>query len=196
MLAARPRADFRKTYFTALSEAALSALADRFDTLKAQAIDHFGRGDAAVSHEMAVEARYRGQEHGVLCPIRADDTVATFAERFHATHGQAYTFRLEDTPVEITGLHLEATLETETITLATLDPSGRTLPASRKGARAVWFRDGGWTDCPVHARDLIPAGQPLSGPVLIEEATATTLVLPGQTAELSDTGILVIREGV
>jgi N-methylhydantoinase A len=36
----------------------------------------------------------------------------------------------------------------------------------------------------------------LSGPVLIEEATATTLVLPGQTAELSDTGILVIREGV
>lgn len=197
MLAARPRADFRTTYFTALTEAAISAVADRFDALKAQAIDHFGRGDAAaVSHEMAVDARYRGQEHGVLCPIRADDTVATFAERFHATHAQAYTFRLDDTPVEITGLHLEATLETETITLATLDPSGRNLAASRKGIRAVWFRDGGWTDCPVHARDLIPAGQPLAGPLLIEEATATTLVLPSQTAELSDTGILVLREGV
>jgi N-methylhydantoinase A len=197
MLAARPRADFRTTYFTALSEAALSALADRFGALKAQAIDHFGRGDAAaVSHAMSVDARYRGQEHGVLCPIRADDTVATFTERFHATHAQAYTFRLDDTPVEITGLHLEATLETETITLATLDPIGRSLAASRKGTRAVWFRDGGWTDCPVHARDRLPAGEPLAGPLLIEEATATTLVLPSQMAELSDTGILVLREGV
>jgi N-methylhydantoinase A len=36
----------------------------------------------------------------------------------------------------------------------------------------------------------------LAGPLLIEEATATTLVLPSQMAELSDTGILVLREGV
>ena len=197
MLAARPRADFRTTYFTALSDTAMMALADRFDALRAQAVDHFGRGASApVSHEMAVDARYRGQEHGVLCPIRADDTVATFAERFHATHAQAYTFRLDDTPVEITGLHLEATLETETINLVTLDPGSRDLAASRKGTRAVWFRDAGWADCPVHARDLLPTGQSLAGPLLIEEPTATTLVLPGQRAELTATGILVLREGV
>ncbi|MGQ0565516.1 MAG: hypothetical protein ACT4OK_10640 [Gemmobacter sp.] len=131
----------------------------------------------------------------MLCPLHPDDDAPRVAERFHAAHAQAYTFRLDHTPVEITGLHLEATLETETIRLRPVDPAGRSLAGARKGTRAVWFRDLGWTDCPVHDRDRLPVATPVPGPALIEEATATTLVLPGQRADLTDTGILTLREG-
>ncbi|MGQ0565517.1 MAG: hydantoinase B/oxoprolinase family protein [Gemmobacter sp.] len=57
MLAARPRADFRETYFTPLSDAALARVLDLFGALKGRALDHFGHADAAVGHEMAVDAR-------------------------------------------------------------------------------------------------------------------------------------------
>lgn len=195
MLAARPRADFRTTYFTALSEEALTELASRFDALKAEAAQHLARGDAArIGHEMSVDARYRGQEHGVLCPLLPTDTVGSFAGRFHSLHAQAYTFRLDTTPVEITGLHLEATLQTETINLLPLEAKGRSAEAALRGHRTVWFRDRGWADCDVLARDRMPIDQPLPGPLLIEEATATTLVLPGQVARLNLVGILVVTE--
>jgi N-methylhydantoinase A len=195
MLAARPRADFRATWFALLDDRVLGAAMAQFEALKVEAIGHFGLGEsAAIGYDLFVDARYRGQEHGVLCPVLPDDTLATFAERFHAIHKQSYTFRLDGSPIEITGLHLEATLQTETINLVPVATLGRGIEESRKGHRRVWFRDQGWTDCPVHDRDLLPVDTLLHGPLLIEEATATTLILPGQTLEMSDTGILLIRE--
>jgi N-methylhydantoinase A/oxoprolinase/acetone carboxylase beta subunit len=38
------------------------------------------------------------------------------------------------------------------------------------------------------------AGAVLAGPVLIEEATATTMVLPGQRASIDRFGLVVIEE--
>ena len=43
-------------------------------------------------------------------------------------------------------------------------------------------------------RDLLPPDQPVTGPAIIEEASATTLVQPGQVATLTQIGILVLRE--
>jgi N-methylhydantoinase A len=195
MLAARPRADFRTTWFAPLDDSALAGAMAQFEALKADAIAHFGRGDGAkISFDLSVDARYRGQEHGVLCEVLPDDTVGSFAERFHGVHTQAYTFRLDGAPIEITGLHLEATLETETIRLVPVDPAGRGVAASRKGSRAVWLREKGWTSCAVHDRALLPVAEPMPGPLLIEEATATTLVLLGQVLTLTETGIILIRE--
>ena len=130
----------------------------------------------------------------MLCALLPDDTPQTLAERFHATHAQAYTFRLDQTGIEITGLHLEATLNSETIKLLPVPVQGRGLEQSRKGTRAVYFQELGWTDCAVHDRNKLPVGPNFDGPLLIEEPTATTLVLPGQSASMTETGILLIRE--
>ena len=195
MLAARPRADFRATWFAALSTAALGAIADHFTALQAEAVAHFGQEPGAlIQFDCAVEARYRGQEHGVVCGFSAADTPASFAARFNAAHETAYTFALPEAAIEITGLHLAATLEVETIALVPVDPAGRSQDAARLGERAVYFRDPGWKTCPVNRRDLLPPDQPVTGPAIIEEASATTLVQPGQVATLTQIGILVLRE--
>jgi len=195
MLAARPRADFRATWFAPLDAAALAGAGAGFARLRAEAVAHFGQGeDAVITFDMALDARYHGQEHGVMCTLLPGDDLAAVTARFHATHRQAYTFRLDDSPIEITGLHLVAALEVPTIRLASVATEGRGLAASRKGAREVWFRDLGWTPCPVLDRDRMPVATPITGPLLLEEATTTTLVLPGQSASLTETGILMIRE--
>ena len=196
MLAADPRADFRKTWFAALDAGSLATVASLFEGMHDEAIEHFGRGpDAPITHLHALEARYAGQEHGVMAAWQAGDTPEDFAARFHDAHERAYTFRLPETEIEITGLHLEARLEGGTIGLAPLGPEGRGLEQSRQGARRVWLGAAeGWTDCPVHDRGRLPLDTPLPGPLIIEEATATTLVLPGQTATLEPGGCLVIHE--
>ncbi|MEM6743328.1 MAG: hydantoinase/oxoprolinase family protein [Pseudomonadota bacterium] len=197
MLAAQPRADFRATWFAPLDPEAMAGAADRFAALEAEAEAHFAAASASpVTHTRALEARYAGQEHGVMAPWGPGDDAARFAEGFHATHERAYTFRLDVAEIEITGLHLEARLETGLAVLAPLSPEGRSLDAARKGERQVWLSpEAGWTPCPVYDRDRLPLDQPLPGPLIVEEATTTTLVLPGQTARLDPGGCLLIREG-
>lgn len=196
MLAAEPRADFRKTWYAPLDPGSLESIATLFAGMQDEAVEHFGRGpDAAITHVHALEARYAGQEHGVMAAILPGDTPEVFAARFHEAHERAYTFRLPDTQIEITGLHLESRLEGGTINLVPLDEAGRGLDQSRRGARQVWLDSAqGWTSVPVHDRDRLPLERALTGPLIIEEPTTTTLILAGQTATLEPGGCLVIRE--
>jgi len=196
MLAAEPRADFRGTWFAALTDAALKELAGRFDGLETEAVEYFAKGqDADIRFTYQVEARYRGQEHGVFAQFDRQDDIHSFAERFHAAHEKAYSFRLPDAGVEITTLHLEAVLNGPVISLPLLAATSNGIEVAMTGRRKVYFGGSlGWVSCPVYERSLLGPGQSIEGPMIIEEATATTLVQDGQTMDVTDTGILVIRE--
>lgn len=196
MLAAEPRADFWGTWFSPLTADATRTLADRFNELEEEAVAYFAKGqEADIGFSYKVEARYRGQEHGVFASFRRDDDVLSFAERFHAAHERAYSFRLADTTIEITTLHLEAVLNGPVITLPPLPTNGRSLDAALTGRRDVYFSaSAGWVSCPVYQRSLLSPGLSIEGPMIIEEATATTLVLADQWLSVTDTGILIVRE--
>lgn len=196
MLAAEPRADFRSTWFQPLADEAMAQIVTRFSALEKEAVTYFAKGqDAAIRFTHLVEARYRGQEHGVFAAFRPDDDLVAFADRFHAAHEKAYSFRLPGSAIEITTLHLEAVLRGPVIALPNVPGAGRSFAAARTGARDVYFGAAvGWVACPVLDRNLLPAGEALKGPAIIEEPTATTLLLDGQVMEMTESGILVIRE--
>lgn len=196
MLAAEPRVDFRKTWYADLSANTLAEVQQVFGALKDEALTHFGRGsDARIRKVHALEARYAGQEHGVMAGFETGDGLEDFARRFHAAHERAYTFRLDGTPIEITGLHLEAHLEGTTIDLAEIAPHGRGLAESRTGTRRLFCGEGlGWMEYPVHDRMRLPLDTDLPGPLIVEEATATTIAQRGQTLRMGRDGCLVIRE--
>lgn len=196
MLAAEPRADFRGTWFTPLTDEALKELANRFDGLEGEAVDYFAKGqDADIRFTYQVEARYRGQEHGVFAQFDRMDDNRSFAERFHAAHERAYSFRLPDAGIEITTLHLEAVLNGPVISLPLLPATSNGIEVAMTGRRKVYFGASlGWVSCPVYERSLLGPGQSIEGPMIIEESTATTLVQGGQTMDVTDTGILIIRE--
>lgn len=198
MLAAEPRADFRHTWFSALTAEAIKALLARFDKLEQEAIAYFAKGhDADIRFTYQVEARYRGQEHGVFAQFHRGDDREVFAERFHAVHERAYSFRLPHAAIEITTIHLEAVLNGPVIALPLLSKNGRSLDAALTGRRNVYFGAVlGWVSCPVYERSLLAPGQLIEGPMIVEEATATTLVQEKQQLSVADNGVLIIRESV
>ena len=196
MLAAEPRADFRGTWFSPLGPEAVDELKRRFDGLKREAITYFAKGATAdIRYTCRVEARYRGQEHGVFALFELGDDAESFAERYHAAHERAYAFRLPTSPIEITMIHLEAVLRGPVIAIPKLKPAGRSLAAAFKGQREVYFGgEAGWLSCPVYERAKLPYLEKVSGPLIVEEPTSTSLVLAGQELEVSEEGLLLIRE--
>jgi len=71
-------------------------------------------------------------------------------------------------------------------------PANVTLADAVLGARPVWF-DGSWFDTPVYDRARLPAGAHLSGPIVVEEAGATTIVPPHWSTAVLEYGELLLE---
>ncbi len=143
------------------------------------------------------DMRYLGQEHTVKVPIPGgeltDKEIPDINERFHQLHEHAYTFRLES-PVELVNFHLTALgrVKKPEITRINKDEA-RSVMEARKGERKVMF-DESFVTTPTYERDLLPVGATLSGPLIVEEPAATTVVFPGQRLSVDEYGFLHIEE--
>ncbi|MFT7221196.1 MAG: N-methylhydantoinase A [Candidatus Azotimanducaceae bacterium] len=196
MLAAKPRADMRKTWFRELNADAIAPLDIELNVMRQSAIDYFGQesGDL-LTFAVALQLRYRGQEHSVTTHVGGQLDVPSIAEHFHAAHKTAYSFDLVDTAVEITGIHLVAEFQSPVISCPIVVDNGLTQERAQIGQRQVFENaEQGWANCAIYERDQLPPGLEISGPALIEEPTTTTLVLSGQTFLRNDRGLLIVRE--
>jgi N-methylhydantoinase A len=195
MLTARPRFDLRQTSFSTLGADTPDTARALFHRLEEEAAAYFGGGaDTPLVFDRQIEMRYVGQEHTVATPFDPDGDVDRLREAFHAKHEQTYTFRLSDTEVELVTYHLGAELDTPRVDLPEIATTG-TVEGALIGALEVYFGEtGGEGRANVYDRERLPPGAELAGPVLIEEATATTLVLPGQRASIDRFGLIAIEE--
>jgi N-methylhydantoinase A len=142
------------------------------------------------------DMRYAGQEHTVKVPIPGgkltENDVPEIDERFHQLHDRAYTFRLES-PVELVNFHLTAMGRVEKPKITRLnEDETRSVEEACKGDRQVIF-DAGFLATPTYERDLLPVGAVLSGPLIVEEPAATTVVFPGQRVRVDEYGFLHIE---
>jgi N-methylhydantoinase A len=67
-----------------------------------------------------------------------------------------------------------------------------TLAEAQTGRRRVWFADG-WHDTPIFSRTMLPLDAQFTGPAVIEQLDATTVIEPGDLARLDPLGNLVIE---
>jgi N-methylhydantoinase A len=193
MLAARPRLDLSQTRFSRMGEESVATARKVFDELEAEAARHFGEGEGTrLFFDRKIEMRYAGQEHTVAAPYDPAMNGEGLLESFHMVHEQAYTFRLPDTPVELVTYQLGAELDMERVDLPEIRAE-TTLAAARLGERDVYIDDR-LARAGVYDRDALPPGTVLAGPAIIEEATAVTLVLPGQEVTVDRFGLLIIEE--
>jgi N-methylhydantoinase A len=135
------------------------------------------------------DMRYLGQEHTVRVPINALD-MDVIAARFHATHEQAYTFRL-DAPIEFVSLQVTAIVRQPVPDLSDYAPAaGASL--TPKAHRDVAFEEG-TVRAAIYERQDLPAEEYVDGPAIIEEPSATTVVHPGQRAAVDRLGNLILE---
>ncbi|AXG52733.1 hydantoinase/oxoprolinase [Streptomyces lincolnensis] len=132
------------------------------------------------------QLRYDGTDTTLTVELTDPDTMRHAFEERHRT---TYSFTL-DRPIVVEALSVEATGITEPPDLSALATyRGRTATPE-----TVRLHTGGaWRDVPLHRREDLPPGETVTGPVIITEAGATTVVDDGWRAATTDDGHLVME---
>ncbi|MFI1833282.1 hydantoinase B/oxoprolinase family protein [Streptomyces olivaceoviridis] len=132
------------------------------------------------------QLRYDGTDTTLTVELAEPDAMRNaFEERHRAT----YSFTL-DRPVVVEALSVEATGITTPPDLSALAPyEGR---AQAPGTVRL-HTGGAWRDVPLHRREALPPGETVTGPAIITEAGATTVVDDGWRAAATDDGHLLME---
>jgi len=195
--------DAVRTQLTPLRPEALDGIRQVYVDLEAQLTEQFVADDfdpGQVVFRRSVDARYVGQayEVNVTVPVGllAPSDVGALEEAFHAAHAERYGHSAPGEPVELVNFRAIATVPTAKPAFPRLERTGSDGAAARIGERPAWFDGSGDPVLtPVLDRDQLDAGVVLTGPAIIEEPGATTVLLPGQRAEVDDLGNIVIAVG-
>jgi N-methylhydantoinase A len=127
----------------------------------------------------SLDLRYRGQAFELNIPTAATELQLDRIEAdFHRQHRDTYGHSNPTAAIELVNARLTAYgLVPKPAPARHLAP-GANLESALDERRPVWF-EGRPHDCPVWDRDQLPEGVVLSGPAIVEEFGATTVVPPG-----------------
>jgi N-methylhydantoinase A len=129
------------------------------------------------------DVRYRGQgfELNVAFGPRVIDD-------FHAEHKRRYGYSHPQREVEIVTVRLRATLPAPKVKLARERAETREVEETKD----VWF-DGKRQRTRILAREALSSGKRYTGPAVVTEYSATTVVHPRMKFFIDDAGALVIE---
>lgn len=195
MLMADVRHDLSRTLVGPLADLDHETAGGAFAEMEAEAGELLaaeGFAPAARRYERTVDVRYTGQEHSVTVPFPGDagaGTAKAIEAEFTRLHERRYGHVMDDDPVEITTLRVQATGVVDKPTLPT-------LPERTDGAlRPRGHRDVDGADYALYAREDLYAGDRIDGPAVLTEHTATTVLHDGDRLHTGPYGELVITVG-
>ena len=199
MLLSDLRNDLVITRLTILTEQNLTIVADDLMDLERKARQELrdqGAFDEKVQAQWLLDLRYRGQAYELTVPIahRAHElSIAQIADDFGKAHERRYGHRADAEQIEIVNLRVSAAYSLGKPNAVAIKTDGR--QAVPKARRAVMFLSGEKLT-PVFAREKLPPGFAMDGPVIIEEKTSTVVIEPGWRLSVDDAGNLLLHGGV
>ena len=184
--------DYSRTVLWRTSGKLPFAQADReFSVLRRKAEHDFRqeRWKGAIRHQCSVDVRYPGQGYELNVPYTRG-----LMESFQAEHQRRYGYSYPNRGVELVTLRLRATMKsTHVANRWGTSASGRAhyAPPERTPVLFDWRK----ISTAIHARELLPTGKKYSGPAVVTEYSATTVVPEGKRFSLDRSGNLVIELG-
>ncbi|HMQ31661.1 MAG TPA: hydantoinase/oxoprolinase family protein [Chloroflexaceae bacterium] len=206
LLATDLRHDYAATLLCRLDAADPAAVSAAFTRMEAEGLTTLaGEGvpaDAARCLRQ-LDLRYVGQSHELTLAVPDDvdelgaAAAARLAARFHAEHARAYGTSAPGEPVELVSLRVSAVGQIARPRPRALAEGGPGPKPALRERRPVFFAEaGGYQECPIYDRYRLLAGMRLAGPAVVEELDSTTVIHPGQLAEVDAQGALRIRLAV
>ncbi|MDR6775562.1 MULTISPECIES: hydantoinase/oxoprolinase family protein [Azospirillum] len=172
-----------------------------FDGLEERARDEARREgtDAdALAITRILEIRYAGQGYELPVPCGGDrledaDKPAIRAA-FHRLHERTYGHCAQETAVEIVNFRVDSLAVLPKLRLPDCPPADGGSPDRAIARRRPVCFDGTnkRIDTPVYWRPNLRAGDRFDGPAIVEQADTTTVVIPGQRAEIDRHGNLIL----
>ncbi|MFL4946857.1 hydantoinase B/oxoprolinase family protein [Streptomyces sp. MMS24-I31] len=176
-----------------LEPAAMPGVTKTADGLEAAARAELLAEDVPEEHirvTRRAQLRYDGTDTTLTVELTEPDSVS---HAFEARHRATYSFTL-DRPIVVESLSVEATGITDPPDLSALAPYGAARAGRSTAPETVRLHTGGaWQDVPLHRREDLPPGDTVTGPAIITEAGATTVVDDGWRAAARDGGHLVLE---
>jgi 5-oxoprolinase (ATP-hydrolysing) len=161
------------------------------DTARARLAD-----EAEVVTERLADMRLEGQMHEISVRLPdgqiTDATMPAMREAFATAYAERYTSVYAG--VGIMAVSFRVRCRGPMPQLSLTEAGARPAGAAQKGTRTAWF-DGGFVDTPVYDRYALAPGTRITGPAIIEEREATTIIPPGDIVSVDATGTLAIDIG-
>ncbi|MEO0997643.1 MAG: hydantoinase/oxoprolinase family protein [Pseudomonadota bacterium] len=193
MLQTDLRHDFTQSFFRAADAVNVADLDAVYDTLENQAraaIVAEGIDERDVSFQRSADMRYTGQEYTINVALPAASDVAAAAAEFHGEHERRYGHSSPAAPIEFVNLRVAGFGALTKYAGDEAPPPDGGDPVI--GERDVVF-DGARHTAPVLARDRLPPAGSMTGPAIVEEQSATTVVPPGWSFSVDAGGSIVMR---
>jgi N-methylhydantoinase A len=144
----------------------------------------------------SADMRYGEQVFEVNVPLDhvdfgSSDLLRQMADAFHVRHEELYTYSLRDQEAVLINARVAVIGELPAL------PQEPPLPvhadARPGGERRIYL--GQWLEVPIYAFDALASGQMIDGPAVIESATTSVLLRPGDRMRTTDFGWLDIQVG-
>ena len=188
--------DFVVTTLSGLNKAGIAKLRDAAAELDARSTEWFTSEDVP-SHlqrrAWTVGARNFGQNYELTLELdlaKDDDAlIADLTRAFLVAHEFTYGFASESEAVQIVNVAVKAIGE---LKKPELPMAPEIAPATPDGHRMTLFEGTERIETPLFSRSILPKGQVIEGPAIVEQMDTTVLIFPGDRATTDPWGNLVI----
>ena len=199
LLVADVRSDFSLTRIASLEATGCAGINAAFAEVEHGARGWFDREGVEPDRRTvrrAIDMRYVGQSHEITVAVQdrefAEPDLAALVAAFRVEHERVYGYAPE-APVQVVTFRITALAKVTAPPVASAGRAHGELRTAFRATRQVYFPElGGFVDCPIYDRELIPHGAGLEGPAILEQMDSTTVVLPGQLARNDAEGNVIL----
>jgi N-methylhydantoinase A len=150
-----------------------------------------------------LDMHYVGQTHTIRATLPATIangaitlTASDVRAAFETAYQKSFSRLLPGVPIKIVNLRTAAIGVRPRFDLSTLAPeAGADLAKAKLGAREAWF-DGRWWTTAIYARLDLPVGCEITGPAILEQPDATTVIAPGFKARVDSFGNVIVERNI
>ena len=209
--------DYIRSELKPLTEVTPDHAEDIFAALETKAraeLQAEGMNAADAKFIRELDLRYTGQGYELRTPLdglfaaRLDEAaLAAVRARFDQRHAQIHGHAAKERPVEVVSyrVRVRVTVPKYKPVPATPPRSPRAIEAAVKGRRRIYFpppnppplagegKGGGWVEARLYERDRLDIGSTLTGPAIVEQFDATTVIPAGWSARVDAYRNLILR---
>jgi len=193
--------DYVRSHFSDCTQESWQKIQSLFDDMESEGnawLDHENIPTERRRFKRILDARYRGQNYEVRvdCNGLGPGDLEALVERFHGAHTKEYGYDIRHRAVQFVSARLQVIGEVTKAPQSKIG-GGSSLEAATTGSRKVYIdKRHGWMEATVFDRGQMPVGTDFAGPAIVNEMSATTLILPGQTGSIDPWGNLIVRNPV
>jgi len=191
--------DFTRSYVARLSELDLAEVNDILSELEREGrriVEAAGVPAGDISVSLNIDMRYVGQGYEVRLPFPLETLtqahIAKIRRVFEDEYRAFYGKLADGVPIEAVNWRVLVSGPKPTIEIAPPPAARVTGDAPCSGRPLRLAPDEAPRDAPVYRREQLALGWSATGPLVIEEAASTTVVLPGWSARVAAGGCLLL----